>query len=74
MRLFEANEDWRRDREGLPPIDRPYTEEDRLDDEHTLHVTIPAYESEPGWKTGEAKAFLEDWERKVRERLERNTR
>ena len=59
------------ERAGLAKLPLPYTEEDRIDDEDTLESTIPAYRAQPGWQTGEAAAFLEEWERALTEKLKR---
>ena len=72
-RYFHAHENARRGLHELEPLpELPYTKEDREEDERTLARTIPAYRDEPGWQTEEARAFLDDWERKTKERTERN--
>jgi hypothetical protein len=68
-RLFEAQEDEARMRAGFPAIERPYTKEDYEDDLDTLEYTIPAYRASAGWRTEEAVAFLDEWERHTREKL-----
>lgn len=72
-RYLHAHENALRQNEGLEPLpDLPYTEEDYEDDLKTLEETIPAYRNGSGWKTQEARAFLDEWERDVKERIERN--
>ncbi len=62
----------RRELDGLEPLpDLPYTKEDYEDDLNTLETILPAYRAEPGWRSGEAKAFLDDWERNIEARLDR---
>jgi len=71
-RYFHVVENARRELDGLEPLpDLPYTEEDREDDKSTLEKSIPVYRESPGWQTEEAKAFLDEWERDIRERLNR---
>lgn len=67
-RYFHALENARRESRGLQAIpDVPYTEEDYHDDLDTLEHTIPVMRAEPGCQTGKATAFLDEWEREVRE-------
>lgn len=71
--LFHAHENARREIAGLEPLpDLPYTKEDYEDDLDTLETTIPAYRNSPGWQTEQCRASLDEWERDVRERIERN--
>jgi hypothetical protein len=74
-RLLHAHEQARREIQGLKPLpDLPYTEEDRADDKETLRETIPAYRASPGYQSGDGKAFLDHWEREVRDRLAKGAR
>lgn len=66
-RYFKELENLKRAEAGLGPL--PYTKEDRTDDEDTLLNTIPAYRAGPGWQTGEAREFLDTWERGLAEKL-----
>lgn len=69
-RYFRAHENARRELQGLEPLpDLPYTQEDYENDLDTLETTIPAYRNSLGWKTEEARVFLNWWERHIRERL-----
>ncbi len=69
-RYFHAHENARRELEGLKPLpELPYTEEDREDDERTLEETIPAYRNSRSGETERIAAFLDEWEREVRDRL-----
>jgi hypothetical protein len=69
-RWFHSYEQARREIQGLEPLpDLPYTEEDRLDDMDTLAETIPAYRASPGYQHGEGKAFLDEWEQSLRDKL-----
>ena len=69
MHIFEnAN---RRTR-GLEPLpDLPYTEEDYEDDLRTLEHTISAMRDSAGWQAEKGVAFLDEWERDLREKLEK---
>ena len=49
----------------------PYTAKDEAEDRDTLERTIPAYREESGWQSDEGRAFLDDWERKLRDKLEK---
>ena len=73
-RYFQAIVDHRREQAGLPVIERPYTEEDRAFDLDTLESIIPAYRRSLGWQSEKAQAFLDDWERQLRENLKENPR
>ncbi len=69
-RYFHAHENARRELDGLEPLSElPYTEEDREDDQRTLEQAIPAAREDPAWQTRDAKAFLDEWERDLRDRL-----
>ena len=69
-RYFHAHENAQREMHGLDPLpDLEYTEEDRQDDLRTLHEHIPAMRVNQGWQTEEAQAFLDEWERELREKL-----
>ena len=71
-RYFHTHENTRRRLRGLEPLpDLPYTQEDHEEDLDTLETTIPAYRNSGGWETEESRAFLDRWERDIRERLER---
>ncbi|MEJ7815480.1 MAG: hypothetical protein WKF53_09935 [Rubrobacter sp.] len=73
-RYFHACENARRELRGLEPLpELTYTKEDREEDQRTLEETIPVYRNSGGWETEEARAFLDDWERRTRERTERNS-
>ncbi len=73
-RYFHAHENARRGLHGLEPLpELPYTQEDREDDERTLEHTIPAYRSSRSGETDQMAAFLDSWEREIRERIERTT-
>ena len=57
---------------GLEPLpDLPYLKEDYEDDLRTLHEHIPAMRNSAGWQKEEARMFLDQWERNLREKLER---
>ena len=57
---------------GIEPLpDLPYTKEDYEDDLKTLHEDIPAMRNNAGWQKEEARTFLDEWERNLREKLER---
>ena len=57
---------------GIEPLpDLPYLKEDYEDDLKTLETTIPAMRSSAGWQKEEARTFLDEWERRLREKLER---
>ena len=69
-RYFHAHENARRELDGLEPLSElPYTEEGREDDQRTLEQAIPAAREDPGRQTRDAKAFLDEWERDLRDRL-----
>jgi hypothetical protein len=71
-RFFHAQENARREIEGREPLpDLPYTEEDLQDDRRCLEETIPAYRASPGYQSGEGKYFLDEWEKHIRENLQR---
>jgi hypothetical protein len=70
--FFHAHENARRETAGLEPLpDLPYTKEDYENDLDTLETTIPAYRASLGWQKEESQAVLDEWERDVRERIER---
>jgi len=72
---FHIYENARRELDGLEPLpDLPYTKEDYEDDLNTLETTLPAYRAKPGWRAGEEKAFLDEWERDIKRRLDRKDR
>jgi hypothetical protein len=72
-RYFHELENSRREQYGLEPLDDlPYTKEDYEDDLTTLNEHIPTMRLEPGWQAGEGKAFLDQWERHVKQRIEGN--
>jgi hypothetical protein len=69
-RWLHAHENARREIEGREPLpDLPYTDEDREDDRRCLAETIPAYRTSPGYQHGEGKAFLDEWEQSIRDKL-----
>lgn len=69
--FFHAHENARREIHGLEPLDDlPYTKEDYQDDLKVLGEHIPKMRAEPGWQAGKEKTFLDEWERKTRERTE----
>jgi hypothetical protein len=69
-RYLHVHENGRREIQGLEPLpDLPYTEEDRADDRETLEETIPRYRMSPGYQSGDGKAFLDQWERSIRDKL-----
>ncbi len=71
-RYWHAIDNARRVQSGFNPLpDLPYTEEDYEDDLRTLHEHIPALRDSVGWQTEEARALLDEWERDLREQLER---
>ncbi len=71
-RYFHILENAQRRARGLEPLpDLEYTEEDRQDDLTTLHEHIPAMRNNAGWQKEEARALLDEWERNLREKLER---
>ena len=69
-RMLHAMANGRRELLGLPPEPLPRelreTKSDLLD---TLQHTIPWYRSHGGWDSGEEKAFLDQWEDRLLERL-----
>ena len=71
-RCFHILENRRRRLDGLEPLpDLPYTEEDYEDDLRTLEHTIPAMRNSAGWQKEKGVAFLDEWERDLREKLEK---
>jgi hypothetical protein len=66
---FRALENLDREKAGLPA--RPYTEEDRQDDEEFLLETLPLLRASLGWQTEEARHVLDEWERDTIERLQK---
>jgi hypothetical protein len=69
-RYFHAHENARREIEGREPLpELPYTDEDREDDRRCLEEIIPRYRSSPGYQSGDGKAFLDQWERSIRDNL-----
>jgi hypothetical protein len=69
-RLCEAVEDARREINGLPPVERPYTAADREDDIRFLTEVIPKYRADVGWQGEEAQGLLDSWEEETKARLE----
>jgi hypothetical protein len=68
-RYFKELANFRRCQAGLEPL--PYTPEDLEDDRRCLEETIPIYRASPGWQSETAKAFLDQWERHIRENLKK---
>lgn len=71
-RYWHAMDSARRVQSGFSPLpDLEYIEEDYEDDLRTLEEHIPAMRVDSGWQADEGQAFLDEWERDVRERVER---
>ncbi len=71
-RYFHALDNARREIDGLEPLPNlPYTKEDYEDDLRTLHEHIPAMRTSAGWQKEEARTLLDEWERSLREKLEK---
>lgn len=71
-RYFHALTNARRQEAGLEPLpDLPYIKEDYEDDLKVLGEHLPTMRTDLGWQTEEAKSLLDQWERTVKERIER---
>lgn len=68
-RYFEALENVKREQVGLEPLEIPYTREE-LENDLTM---IEEMRDDPGWQTPEAQALLNQWERDIREKIEKGT-
>ncbi len=72
-RYWHELDNARRAQSGFKPLPvLEYTKEDYADDLRTLREHIPVMRSDSGWQTEEGRAFLDEWERNVTERIERH--
>ena len=69
-RYLHIFENAKRRARGIEPLpDLEYTKEDYEDDLRTLHEHIPAMRSNAGYQKAEGRAFLDKWERNLREKI-----